>query len=166
MPLLVLFMFNAVVWQEDFTDGPQTLAQLFEYTIDISHQDSRVVLTGHPQFEGFSSAWFYLDRDLTFDESNVLEILLRVKCNKARINYFYRREDSPVYFGGEVCINPSDDWQTIAIPFKDSKAFYSSNFPFALTPGKLPALYLFIDNLLPGDFEVEIDRILVRTKEE
>ncbi len=163
---LVFFLVNAIVWQEDFTTARQTMAQLYEYTIDITQQDGKVILKGNPQFEGSSTAWFYLDKEMIFDNNDVLEIVLRVKCNRARINYFYRRKDSPVYFGGEVCIDAKDEWQRIEIPFRDARPCYSSNFPFALTPHKLPGLYLFVDNLLPGNFEVEIDKILVRTEEE
>ena len=167
MFLLSIFListaFNIVLWQEDFTKGPQTMAQLYDYSVHISYHDSdKVVLQGNPKMEGFSSAWFYLDKDIIFTENDTLEILLKVKHNKARINYYYRKENYPVYFGGEVIVPSDKEWQTVKIPFCSAKPFFSSNFPFALTPHTLPALYLFIDNLLPGYFEVEIDRILVR----
>lgn len=154
--------FNTILWQEDFTNGPQTMSQLYDYTVDISYCDSdRVVLQANPGLEGLSSAWFYLDEPIFFDDTDTLELLLKVSNNKARIKYFYLKKDYPVYLGGEVIISPDSEWQTIKIPFNSAKPFYSSNFPFALIPHKLPPLYIFIDNMLPGKFDVEIDRMSV-----
>jgi hypothetical protein len=162
MLLLCLFVLTPVLWQEDFIDGIATMSQLYEYEIEISHLDGKVILNGNPQFEGFSSAWFYLDSEILFSENDILELKIKVNNNKMRLNYFYRKKGSPVYYAGEEIISASEDWQQIKLPLMCAKPFYSSNFPFALTPDKTPALYIFIDNLLPGTFNVEIDKISVQ----
>lgn len=157
MFFLYLFTVTTVLWQEDFTENMSTMSQLYDYTVDISHQDGKVFLKANPQFEGFSSAWFYVDEDLAFCDDDILELIVRVHDKKARLKYFYRKEGCSVYYGGVKVVAPDTQWQKVEIPLKDARPFYSSNYPSALTPDKTPCLYIFITNELPGNFDVEID---------
>ncbi len=164
MLLTYLFILNSVIWQEDFTTRLSTMSQLYEYRVDITHMNGKVLLKANPRLEGSASAWYYLeeyDNDFEFSEDDVLELAVKVNDNKLRLNYYYHRKGYQSYWAGEKIISADEEWQTIKIPLKDAKPFYSGNFPYALTPGRTPALFIFIDNLLPGDFEVEIDRISV-----
>lgn len=161
MFLLCLFTITSVLWHEDFTENMSTLSQLYDYTVDISHRDGKIFLQAHPRFEGFASAWLYVDEDITFCDDDRLELVIKVHDKKVRLKYFYRKEGRNVYFGGVKVIAPDTQWQKVEIPLKDARPFYSSNYPYALTPDKTPCLYIFITNELPGHFDVEIDWISV-----
>jgi hypothetical protein len=153
-----------MLWQEDFSKSLSTMSQLFEYSVDISHKDGKVFLKADPRLEGGASAWFYVDMDdekFSFTKEDVLELAVKVNKNKLRINYYYRKEGSAEYWGGEKIVSADEKIQTVRIPLKDAFPFYSGNFPQSLTPGKTPELYIFVDNLCPGQFDVEIDNIAV-----
>lgn len=162
---MILFIFlllcSPVLLHEDFTDTITTMSQLYDYSIDVSSKEGKVFLKATPHFEGFAVAWFYVDKDIVFTSEDVLELVIKVNDNKARLRYFCRIDGREVYFAGEEIISSNEQWQEIEIPFKEAKPFYSSNYPYALTPDKKPCLYIFIDNELPGNFDVEIDRVSV-----
>ena len=168
MFLTCLLIVSTILWQEDFTNSLSTMSQLFEYTVDITHKDGKVFLKADPKLEGSASAWFYVDmddRDFAFTKDEVLELAVKVNKNKLRINYYYRKGGTQEYWGGEKIVSADEKVQTVKIPLKEAYPFYSGNFPQSLTPGKTPALYIFVDNLCPGEFDVEIDNIAV-VKEE
>jgi hypothetical protein len=119
------------------------------------------MLNASPQYEGGASAWFHCDEDIRFGQHDVLTAVLRVNKNTARLRYFYYDKQRGVYCGGKEILRATDNVQTVEIPFAHAQPFYGSDFPYALTPGILPSLFIFIDNLLPGDFDVIIDRITV-----
>jgi len=158
-------IFSSILWQEDFTDTTLVMSQLYNYSINISHKEGKAFLIANPDSEGFAAAWFYVEEDIAFTPLDVLNLVLKVNANKARFKYFYRREGRKVYFRGEEIISPSEQWQKIEISLKETKPYYSSNYPYALTPNKNPCLYIFIDNELPGYFDVEIDSIYVSRAE-
>ncbi len=161
MLFVSLLLIGALVWQEEFTANRSTMLQLYEYNIDITHQDGTVLLKSNPAKEGAASAWYHCDRETDFCENDVLLFTVKVHANNLRLKYFYRKKDSQAYWGGEVVVPPSKNWQTIKIPLKSAMPFYSGNYPFALTPGKTPALFVFFDNLVPGKFDAVIDKISV-----
>lgn len=154
-------IFSSMLWQEDFTDTIPPMSQLYDYSIDISSEEGKVFLKGNPQFEGFAAAWFYVDEDIVFSSDDVLEVVIKVNDNNARLRYFCRMDGCEVYFAGQKIISSDEQSQKVEIPLGETKPYYSSNYPYALTPGKKPCLYIFIDNELPGNFDVEIDRISV-----
>ncbi len=162
----LLLVGSTLIWEEDFTNDLATVRQLYNYTISIAHKKGAVSLQGSPQKEGGSTAWFYVDQSEKrgyFTKDHVLELNLTVPLNKARISYYYMLEGAAYYHGGQIIVEPKEESQTIEIPFAQAKPFYSGNFPYALTPNKVPALFVFIDNLEPGAFEVLVDRIAVTT---
>ena len=162
MIFLTLFIFSSILWQEDFADTTAVaVSQLYDYSIDVSQEEGIVSLTANPQLEGGAAAWFYVEEDIAFNADDLLRIVIKVRDNDVRLRYFYRREGRKVYFGGDETIRPSAEWQRVEIALADAKPFYSSDYPYALTPGKQPCLYLFIDNMLPGNLDVEIDNISV-----
>ncbi len=161
MTCVLLFAVSTMLWQEDFVEGTSTMTQLFEYTVDIFHEDGKIFLRANPHSEGFASAWFYVDENVYFSDHDILELIVKVNNNRMRFNYYYYRQDKKLYYFGEDIVLPQDYWQTITIPLEDAKPYYSSNWPCALTPARTPALYIIIDNLLPGEFDVEIDNISV-----
>lgn len=161
MILISLFIFSSMLWQETFTDTTLTMSQLYDYYVDISSKEGKVFLKANPESEGFAAAWFYVDEDIAFGSFDVLKLVIKVNDNNARLRYLYRREGRKVYFGGEEIISHSEQWQEVEIPLGEAKPFYSSNYPYALTPDKNPCLYIFIDNKWPGYFDVEIDSIYV-----
>ena len=128
MFLTCLLILNSVLWQEDFTANLSTLKQLYEYTVEISHEKGKVRLKGDPDTEGGSSAWYYLDDHdykIEIGDNDILELTLNVKANTARIKYFYHREGFSSYKGGEKLVSSGKKAQKIRIPLKDSKHFYS-----------------------------------------
>jgi len=161
MILISLFIFSFMLWQETFTDTIPTMSQLYDYSVDISSKEGKVFLKANPESEGFAAAWFYVDEDIAFGSFDVLKLVIKVNDNNARLRYLYRREGRKVYFGGEEIISHSEQWQKVEIPLGEAKPFYSSNYPYAFTPDKNPCLFIFIDNELPGYFDVEIDSIYV-----
>lgn len=165
MVFLTLFIFSSILWQEDFSDTSMTMSQLHDYSIDISYEEGIVSLTAHPQFEGGAAAWFYVDEEVSFSADDVLRVVMRVRENEVRLRYLYRREGRKVYFGGDALISPGPEWQRVEIPLTEGRPFYSSNYPYALTPGKEPCLFIFIDNLLPGDLDVQLDNVSISSPE-
>ncbi|HIE05483.1 MAG TPA: hypothetical protein EYP58_01645 [bacterium (Candidatus Stahlbacteria)] len=166
MVLITLISLGTILWQEDFNRGVGNFAQLHEYEVKIEHKDGRVLFKGNPQFEGFSSAWMFIDDEIEFTKDDILRIRIKVNDNKVRLRYFYLTEEGRVYHAGQEYISRSENWQVITIPFVCAKPFYSSNFPWALTPKKKTPFFLFIENGLPGNFEVEIDQITISRLEE
>lgn len=161
MILISLFIFSSMLWQETFTDTTLTMSQLYDYSIDISQKEGKVFLKANPESEGFAAVWFYVDEDIAFSSDDILKLVIKVNTNKVRFRYLYRREGRKVYFRGEEVISPDEQWQRVKIPLGEAKPIYSSNYPYALTPDKNPCLFIFIDNELPGYFDVEIDSIYV-----
>lgn len=159
--IFLSLLFCTVLWQEDFVSDNLPVQQLYEYTVNIQLEDGNLHLKGNPEAEGFSCAWFFLDNGPQLNENNTIEIYIKVNGTETRLKYFYKKQGSPVYWGQEIVIQQGTDWQKIKIPLIQAKPFYSSNFPFALTPDKTPTLYFFIDNLTPGNFDTEIDYISI-----
>lgn len=159
--IFLSLLFGSVLWQEEFIDARLSVQQLNEYTVNIQLYNSCLYLKGNPEAEGSSCAWFYLDKDIKLTEDEILEIYIRVIGVNTRLKYFYEKQNSAVYWGSEVIVKASPEWQKIKLPLSEAKPFYSSNFPFALTPDRTPVLYLFIDNFTPGYFDTEIDYIAI-----
>jgi len=157
---IVLILASALIWQEDFTESISTMSQLYDYSVEIVHQEGIVRLKANPQFEGFASAWMYLDENLRFEDAT-LRLRVKVNANTVRLRYFFRRETAKCYDAGEHTIEVSEGWQEISLPLESGRPFYGSEFPRALTPDKNPAMYIFIENAMPGYFEVELDRISI-----
>ncbi|MGD8979426.1 MAG: hypothetical protein PVH23_05105 [candidate division WOR-3 bacterium] len=169
MMTIILLLVSTVIWQEDFSEGASVMRQLYDYRIDITQQDNGVRLTANPQFEGFASAWLYVDKDIHFHDDDVLEIRIRDNGNAVRIRYFFLKENCPEYYAGENIVFVGAEWQNVEIPLRFATPFFGSEFPAALTPNEKPALYLFIENAVSGSFDVELDHISVtrrRTQEE
>ncbi len=159
--IFLSLLFGSIIWQEEFINNTLFVHQFNEYTVNIQLHNGCLYLKGNPEAEGFSCAWFYLDRDMQFTEEDILEIYIRVIGVNTRLKYFYKKKNSSVYWGKEIIVQPHPDWQKIKLPLNEAEPFYSSNFPFALTPGKTPALYFFIDNFASGNYETEIDYISI-----
>ncbi len=159
MILISFFVMSTLIWQDDFTEMMTPINQLFDYTIDITHERGKILLQAHPQCGDFASAWLSVDEDLVLDDEDVLEVIIKVNDNEVGFRYYYLKGGGEVYFFGERTISAHAEWQHVDIPFKEAKPLYGSDFPAALTPGKLPCLYIFMRNELPGNFDVEIDRI-------
>lgn len=166
MMVILLLTLTSVLWHEDFTVGTGGLSQLADYAVDISHRPGMAVLKAKPRFEGFASAWLAIDKGIVFTPDDVLKIRIRVNSNKVRIRYFYLDKDRRIYLEDERCIPHAEGWQDIEIPLRSATPFPSVNFPYLLMPDERPPMYLFIENLLPGDFEVEIDRVSVEREGE
>jgi hypothetical protein len=160
---MVLIIASTLVWQEDFTEGVSTLSQLYDYTVEIVHQEGLVKLTANPQFEGFAAAWMYLDENVRVADAT-LHIRIKVNTSAVRLRYFFRKEQAKYYHAGEYIIEVSEGWQDVNVPLRYGRPFYGSEFPRALTPGKNPAVYLFIENAMPGYFQAELDRISINSR--
>ena len=158
---IVLILASTLLWQEDFDDNVSTMSQLYDYNVEISHEDGKVIITARPQFEGFASAWLYVDGDVGFDAGDALELRIKVNVNTVRLRYFFRKKTCKQYHAGEYNIPAAEEWQTVQIPLDNATPFFGTEFPAALTPDRTPILYLFIENAMPGDFDVELDRIAV-----
>jgi hypothetical protein len=159
--LILSAALSSTLWQEEFADTTEVIRQLYDYSVEIASEEGIVSLKANPQFEGFAAAWFYVDEDIAFGCDDVLQVVIRVNDNAVRLRYFCRMDGCDVYFGGEITISQTEDWHKVEIPLRDAKPYYSSEYPYALTPGKKPCLYVFIDNELPGNYDVELDRISV-----
>ena len=161
MTSILLLLAASTLWQEDFLEDASALRQLYDYRIDITYQEGMVRLSANPQFEGFASAWLYVDNAVSLSDDDILEILIRDKGNAVRIRYFFRKELCKDYYAGESIVFIGDDWQTVEIPLRHAQPFFGMEFPAALTPGQSPVLYLFIENAVSGSFDVELDRISI-----
>jgi len=161
MTSMILVLASTILWQVDFTDDASALHQLYDYHVDIVHHESTVKLTANPQFEGFASAWLYVDDNICLTDDDVLEIRIRDSGNAVRIRYFFRKQKGTNYYAGENIVFVGDQWQNVEIPLRYATPFSGCEFPAALTPGKTPILYLFIENAVSGNFDVELDQILL-----
>ena len=162
---IILILASTLLWQEEFTEDAYTLRQLYDYQVDIVHLDGSVKLMANPQFEGFASAWLYVDENITLTDNDVLEIRIRDNGNAVRIRYFFRKQEGAYYYAGENIVFIGDHWQDVEIPLKYAQSFSGCEFPAALTPGMTPVLYLFIENAVSGAFDVELDRISITRAE-
>ena len=158
---IILILASTLLWQEDFTDNASTMSQLYNYSVEISHEDGIVTLIANPQFEGFASAWLYVEGDVGYHTSDALKMRIKVNANTVRLRYFFRKKICKEYHAGEQMIQTAEDWQTVQIPLRNATPFFGMEFPAALTPDKTPVLYLFIENAAPGDLNVELDWISV-----
>jgi hypothetical protein len=161
MAAILLTLSAIVVWQEDFTDTTSPFQQLYHYQVSIVQDDGIVRLTANPEFEGFASAWLYVDEELELNADEILEIRIRDNGNAVRVRYFFLRNDCKEYYAGENIVFIGNEWQNVEIPLKYATPFFGMEFPRALTPGMIPALYLFIENAVSGDFDTEIDHISI-----
>jgi len=164
MIFISLFIISTLLWQDDFTETITPVNQLFDNTIDITYERGKVLLNAHPQNGDFASAWFSVDEDIILSDRDILELVIKVNDNKVGLRY-YCLKGGGAYFFGERTISAHAAWQHVDIPIKEAKPWYGSDFPAALTPGKMPCLYIFIRNELPGNFDVEIDRIALLREE-
>ncbi len=158
---LILLLTASVTWQEDFAETTQVIQQLYDYHVEIMHRDGSVRLMADPQFEGFASAWFYVDEEIAFSDNDALVIRIKGNENTVRVRYFFRTGECSEYYAGESIIAAGEEWQDMTIPLKHAVLFSGTEFPAALTPGIKPVLYVFIENATPGKFEIEIDRISI-----
>jgi hypothetical protein len=158
IPILV-FLTAITGWREDFVTRVPELQQMYEYEVNIGFEDGQLVLDGDPKTEGGSCAWFYVDGEIDLRPSDVLIFRIKVRENPTRVRYLYLQEDGRVYRAGEEIFEAGEEWQERSIPLNRARPFYSSNYPFALTPGKTPFLYFFIDNARSGKFDARIDWI-------
>jgi hypothetical protein len=161
MFFLCLFTITTVIWQEDFTQGPATMSQLYDYTVNISHEEGKVILKADPESENFSAAWFYVDQDLAFTDEDVLELVMKVENNEIRLRYFYRKENEKEYYSGVQIISPDAEYQKIELPLVEARPFFGTEYPASLTPEKQPCLYIFMSSDIRGGFDVEINWISV-----
>ncbi|UCD05858.1 MAG: hypothetical protein JSV98_01080 [candidate division WOR-3 bacterium] len=158
---LILILATSVVWQEDFAETSSVIQQLYDYHVEIIYQDGRVRLTANPPFEGFASAWLYIDGDTVFSDSDALVIRIKGNENPVRVRYFFRKAACKEYYAGESIITASKELHDVKIPLKHAALLSGTEFPAALTPGLDPIFFLFIENAAPGEFEIEIDQISV-----
>ena len=165
MIIISLFIISTLLWQDDFTETITPVKQLFNNTVDITYERGKVLLNAHPQNGDFASAWFSVDEDIILGDRDVLELVIKVNHNKVGLRYYCLKGGGGVYFFGERTICAQEAWQHVDIPIKEAKPLFGSDFPAALTPGKMPCLYIFIRNELPGNFDVEIDRIALLREE-
>lgn len=165
MTSILMLLAASVLWQEEFNEDASALRQLYDYRIEIIHQNGTVRLTANPQFEGFASAWLYVSDDISFSDDDVLRINIRDNGNAVRLRYFFRKERCSEYYAGENIVFIGEEWQNVEIPFGHAQPFYGMEFPAALTPGEKPALYLFIENAVSGNFDVELDRVSIERRD-
>lgn len=161
MVMIPFFILSTLVWQENFAESVSTMKQLFGHTVEITHNEGKVILHAHPQCGDVASAWFYVDKDLVLNDSHTLELLIKVNDNEVGLRYYYLKGGGEVYFFGDYIISADAQWQKVRIPLTGAKPLYGSDFPVALTPGKMPCLYIFLRSELPGNFDVEIDYIAI-----
>ena len=157
----ILILLSSLLWQEDFNEGSSVLHQLYDYQIDIVQHEGGVRLTANPQFEGFASAWLYVDKDIYLTDDDVLELRIRDNGNAVRIRYFFLKQNGQEYYAGENIVFVGTEWQNIEIPLRFATPFFGCEFPAALTPQVKPVLYIFIENAVSGSFDVELDHISV-----
>lgn len=165
MTSILLFLAAFTLWQDNFDEDASALRQLYDYRVEITHQNGIARLTANPQFEGFASAWLYVNEDISFGDDDVLKLLIRDNGNAVRIRYFFRKEKCPEYYAGENIVFIGEEWQNVEIPLAHAQPFYGVEFPAALTPGEKPALYLFIENAVSGNFDVELDQVSIERRD-
>ncbi len=161
---MIYFIMAIFVWEISFKDKKSEIKQLLNYKVEIHKKEEGILIKGEPEEEGSSSAWLYAPENIEISTNDTLIIKVKVLKNTLRLRYFLLSEDKRVYLLGIKYINESKEWKEIEIPLKDSKPFYSSNFPWSLLPDKKPSLYIFMENQYPGEFQVKISSVKVKGK--
>ena len=126
MTPVVLILASTLLWHEDFTDNTSTMSQLYNYSVDIGHEDGRVTLRSSPQFDGFASAWLHVDEDLYFTDRDVLTLRIKVNTNAARLRLFFRKCERRLFHADEYNIEVDEEWQEIEIPLRQATPFFGS----------------------------------------
>ncbi|UCF71094.1 MAG: hypothetical protein JSW49_02120 [candidate division WOR-3 bacterium] len=158
---ILLLLASSILWQENFTESTPPIAQLYDYHVDIEHRDGTVRLTANPQFEGFASAWLHVDAEITLREDDAIAMRVRGNDVTVRVRYFFRKGKCSSYYAGEKIVVAGAQWKDMVIPLEGAMFFPGTEFPAALTPGKSPVLYLFIENGESGNFDIEIGHIAI-----
>jgi hypothetical protein len=163
MILPYLLLAYAAIGATDLSSSLSTMRQLYEYQVAITplKAEGTVQITANPAAEGSATAWLYVDEKIEIAASDTLVMTVAVNSNTLRIKWMYYRMSTQAYWGNVETVAPKKGIQTIRIPVKKACAFYNGNYPFALTPGKTPALFVFFDNLLPGKFDATISSVSV-----
>ncbi len=161
MVSLILFFAASILWQEDFAETTSGIHQLYDYHVEIAYEAGSITLRANPQFEGFASAWMYVDEEIALHDDDALVIRIRGDENTVRIRYFFRKQKCTSYYAGENTISVEDEWKDVVIPLKNAFLFSGTEFPAALTPDTNPVLYIFIENAMSGKFAVEINQISI-----
>jgi hypothetical protein len=161
MVLTTLVLASAVLAQVDCGSSISNISQLYEYQVGITKTKGGVTLQANPEKEGGATAWFCVEQGTVITREDTLVIKAVVTANRLRVKYLFYRKNTQAYWGGIKIIGSGAKEQTIKIPLAASSAFYNGNYPFSLTPGRTPELFLFFDNLLPGRFNAVISSVTV-----
>jgi len=162
MNIFVYLVITFILWETNFRDKKTEVRKLEDYEVEIYKTEDGIILKGNPEEEGFSSAWFYIPENVRISTCDTLFIKIKVLKNTLRLRYFLLSEDKRIYLLGIKYIPESERWQEIKIPLENLKPFYSSNFPWSLMPDKMPSMYLFIENQMPGKFLVKINTVKIK----
>jgi len=117
-------------------------------------------IVGDPQDRGRASAWVPIEGIGPISTDSRLIFWVRGNNKPMRVRIiFHPQNGSADYYHWWQNVEVSDKWQKVTIPLKNSRPLWSSNYPYVLTPGKKPDLFIFFENLEPGHFEVTVDEI-------
>ncbi len=121
-----------------------------------------IKITGTPQDVGRSSAWAHFEDvgPISLDAKLTFYVKGNEKPLRVRV-IFHPQQGSSYYYHIWQNIETSKSWQKVTIPLNLSRPLWSSNYPYTLTPGVKPDLFLFFENLKQGEFEVYVDEIKI-----
>lgn len=155
-----LWTSNFATGIEPFQSNPRNPVNIYHTKEGALNSKGTVKIIGTPNLPGRASAWMYID-STPCSPNTIVSFFMKGNNKKVRFRILYKKPGSNSYLYLKTILTIKTEWQKIEIPLKDAKPLWSSNYPYALVPGKNPDFFLFIENGDSGQFEVIIDEMAI-----
>ena len=171
MSIFALITASTVLWMDDFKPDTEIWVADQRNPVSISYfpiSNGDTIgythIEGNPKDVGRSSAWLYVDKIPNLSTASFVSLKVKGNGNLVRFRILFKNLGKTPYYYLQQNIRIADDWKEIKISSQNAHPIWSSNYPYALTPGLSPDFFLFVENGEPGSFSVEIDKIEVKAK--
>lgn len=162
-----LLLLIPMVWHMGFQSGVEGFRASTKNPCAVSwvksgalKSEGAIRITGNPKDRGRSSAWAPIEGIGPINTNSQLTFWAKGNNKPMRVRIiFHPQNGSSDYYHLWKTVNLTTKWQKITIPLNGARPIWSSNYPYVLTPGEKPDLFLFFENLQPGHFDVTIDEI-------
>lgn len=171
MIIFALICTSTVLWMDDFKSdtgiwvaNQRNPVSISYFPINNGDTIGYVHIAGSTEDVGRSSAWLYVEKIPALSTASYVSLKVKGNGNLVRFRILFKNLGKTPYYYLQQNIRIADDWKEIKISFKNAHPIWSSNYPYALTPGLSPDFFLFVENGEPGSFSVGIDKIEVKAK--
>jgi len=129
--------------------------------------EGSIRLQGTPEAKGRASAWIPVEDIGPITKESKLTFWVKGEGSPLWVRIIFRpKEGGASYLYWRQKVETKEEWRKVTIPLNLARPIWSSNYPYTLTPGKRPDLFLFFENWEAGRFDVMIDEIRLEEGEE